>query len=121
MRWIRALILGCAAAGIVAAQTVSQYSGTQTLQLNTPIERTIGPGQTHTYQITADENTYVQITVEQRGIDVLVRVNNPGGRKPVEYDSPNGADGPENVSFVTSSKSPYRIEVTPLNADAVAP
>ena len=119
MGWIRALILGCAATGVVAAQTVSQYPGTPTLQLNTPIERTIGTGQTHTYQIIADENTYVQLVVEQRGIDVVVRVYPPNGKKPAEYDSPNGTEGPENLSFVTSVKSSYRIEVTPLSRDIV--
>jgi hypothetical protein len=119
MGWIRALILGCAATGVVAAQTATQYPGAPTLQLNTPIERTISTGQTHVYQIVADENTYVQLVVEQRGIDVVVRIYNPNGKKPSEYDSPNGNDGPENVSFVTASKSPYRIEVTPLGRDIV--
>jgi hypothetical protein len=121
MSWIRALILGCAWTGILAAQTASRFAGSPTLQLNTPIERTIGAGQTHSYQITADENTYVQLTVEQRGIDVLVRVHDPRGNKPAEYDSPNGADGPENVSFVTSIKSSYRIDVTPLSGEPGPP
>ena len=119
MGWIRALILGCAATGVVAAQELRQNPGTPTLQLGTPIERTIATGQTHSYQITADENTYVQITVEQRGIDVVVRVYHPKGRKPSEYDSPNGSEGPENVSFVTAAKTPYNIEVTPLNREVV--
>src|SRR5689334_313762 len=120
MSWIRALILGCLATGVVAAQTASQYPGAPTLQLNTPIERTIGTGQTHVYQITADENTYVQLVVEQRGIDVVVRVYYPSGNKPTEYDSPNGTEGPENISFVTgAAKNSYRIEVTPLSRDVV--
>jgi hypothetical protein len=120
MGWIRALILLCACTGIVAAQVVvrsrieaPQQSGT--LQLGTPIERTIGPGQTHSYQVTADENSLVQITVEQRGVDVVVRVHL--GKRIAEYDTPNGSEGPENVSFVTASKQPYRIDVTPLNYD----
>jgi hypothetical protein len=119
MGWIRALILGCAATGVVAAQTLSQFSGSPTLQLGTPIERTIAPGQTHSYQITTDENTYVQFTVEQRGIDVVVRLYDPSGKKsPIEYDSPNGSEGPENVSFVSSTKSSYRVEVLPLSREA---
>jgi hypothetical protein len=111
MGWVRALILLCASTGIVAAQ------GLPTLQLGTPIERTIAPGQSHSYQIIAEENTLVQITVEQRGVDVVVRIHNPVGKKVGEYDSPNGDDGPENVSFVTTAKAPYRIEVTPLSRE----
>jgi hypothetical protein len=122
MGWIRALILGCAWTGIVAAQTAPQFPGSPTLQLGTPIERTIGPGQSHSYQIPADANTYVALVVEQRGIDVLVRVYDPAGKKnPAEFDSPNGADGPENVSFVASFRTSYRIEVTPLSRDAGPP
>jgi len=120
MGWIRTLILVCACTGIVAAQERGrQNPDAATLQLGTPIERTINPGQIHTYQVIADENTLIQITVEQRGIDVLVRIRNPSGKKVAEYDSPNGADGPENVSFVTTAKVPYFIDITPLDRDGV--
>lgn len=115
MGWIRALILVCASIGVVAAQKPS----TTTLQLNTPIERTLAVGQSHIYQLVAPENSLVQITVEQRGIDVVLRVHNPVGKKPAEYDSPTGTDGTEDVSFVTASKTPYTIEVRPLSNEPV--
>lgn len=116
MGWIRALILLCACTGILAAQEMPPYqSSSPTLQLGTPIERTISPGQTHLYRVVAEENMLVQITVEQRGVDVVVRVHYP--KRVVEYDSPNGNDGPENVSFVTTTKAPYSIEVTPLSRE----
>jgi hypothetical protein len=114
MGWIRALILLCALTGIVAAQK----PGVTTLPLGTPIERTIAPGQTHIFSVTAEENTLVQLTVEQRGIDVVVRIQRPHGNKSIDYDSPNGADGPENVSFIVTEKLPYFVEVTPLSRDA---
>ena len=101
MGWIRALILVCALIGVVAAQErFVQKPAVQSLQLGTPIERTIAPGQSHTYQVVAEENSLVQITVEQRGIDVVVRVKHPTGKKPAEYDSPNGDDGPNRKSVV---------------------
>lgn len=115
MGWIRALILVCASIGVVAAQK----SSAPTLQLGTPLERTLSAGQSHTFQVVAEENSLVQITIEQRGIDVVVRVHHPLGKKPAEYDSPTGTDGTEDVSFVTASKSPYLIEVTPLGREPV--
>ncbi len=115
MGWIRALILVCALIGVVEAQKPSA----PTLQLNTPLERTLSAGQSHTYQVVAEENSLVQITIEQRGIDVVVRVHHPLGKKPSEYDSPTGTDGAEDVSFVTASKTPYLIEVTPLGREPV--
>lgn len=115
MGWIKALILLCASMSIVAAQPTQRVRGSSaTLQLGTPIERTITTGQTDTYQVVAQENSLIQITVEQRGIDVVVRVYR--GKRVAEYDSPTGADGAENVSFV-AGKDPVRIEVTPLSRE----
>src|SRR5215510_4655466 len=124
MGWIRPLILVCVLTGIAAAQEISSAqspTGVPMLQLGTPIERSISPGQTHYYQVIGDENFLVQITVEQRGIDVVVRVRQPMGKRVLENDSPNGDDGPENVSFVTANKLPYQIEVTPLSRDPRPP
>jgi hypothetical protein len=52
--------------------------------------------------------------VDQRGIDVIVRVFSPGGKKLGEFDSPNGDEGPENVSVIALDAGAYRIEVAPL-------
>ena len=90
------------------------------LQVGTPVERTIAPGQTQDFQITLEENNFVQLVVEQRGIDVIVKVFSPAGKPLGEYDSPNGNDGPEHVSFVSSAAGPYNIIVTPLYAEVPA-
>lgn len=87
-----------------------------TLQLGTPIENTLGPGQTQAFNITLEENSFVQLVVEQRGIDVVVSVLSPSGKAIGEFDSPNGNDGPEHVSFVAAVAGAYSIIVSPLNA-----
>ena len=86
----------------------------QTLQLNSPIDRKLGPGETHNYTITLEENSFAQLVVEQRGIDAIVKVSSPNGKSLGDFDSPNGAEGPENVSFVAITAGIYRIVVTPL-------
>lgn len=115
MNWIRALILLGLFAGLATGQAqLPKFDGTP-LQPGTPIERSIAPGRTQHFSVTVDENSLVQITVEQKGIDVVVYVYSPTGKKLGEYDSPNGNDGPENVSFVTVDKGPYRVSVSPLS------
>ena len=89
--------------------------GQTTLQLGTPIERTLKPGQTQEFTLSLKENTFVQLVVEQRGIDVTVKVISPGGKVLGDFDSPNGSDGPEHVSFVGSVAGPYTIAVSPFN------
>ncbi len=96
----------CCALITVQAQTV--------LQLGTPLERSLGPGQTHEFTVTLEENSFAQLVVEQRGIDVFVKVTSPAGKDLGEYDTPNGADGPENVSFVAVAAGTYRITINPL-------
>src|ERR1041384_1201547 len=85
------------------------------LQLSTPLERTLAPNETHEFTVTLEENAWIQFVVEQQGIDVVVKTFAPDGRALGEFDSPNGADGPENVSFVASSAGNYRISVSPLD------
>lgn len=93
--------------------------GPTTLQIGTPIERTLKPGQTQEFTLNLKENTFVQLVVEQRGIDAIVKVLSPNGKSVGDFDSPNGNDGPEHVSFVASAAGPYLISVSPLNpADA---
>jgi hypothetical protein len=100
---------------VVFAPGETTVSQGQTLQLGTPIERELGPNQAHSYSITLEENTYLQVVVEQRGIDVVVQVTPPTGKSLSDFDSPNGTDGPENVSFVAITAGTYRIVVAPLN------
>lgn len=95
--------------------------GPTTLQLGTPIERTLKPGQTQEFTLTLEENTFVQLVVEQRGIDATVKVFAPNGKILGDFDSPNGNDGPEHVSFVAVAAGPYLISVSPLNSQDATP
>jgi hypothetical protein len=84
------------------------------LQVGTPMERPLAAGQSHSYSLRLEKDQLVQLVVDQRGIDVIVRVFSPAGKPVREFDTPNGAEGPENVEFITGSAGNYRIEVAPL-------
>jgi len=99
--------------------TANAQGPATTLQLGTPVERTLKAGQTQEFTLNLKENTFVQLVVEQRGIDATVKVLSPNGKILGDFDSPNGNDGPEHVSFVASAAGAYLISVSPLNpADA---
>jgi uncharacterized DUF497 family protein len=98
--------------------TASAIAQEQTLQLGTPVDRQLGASETHTFTVTLEENQLIQFVVEQRGIDVIVRVSSPAGKSLGEFDTPNGDNGPENVSFVAAAPGVYRITVAPLTPDA---
>lgn len=117
MRKLRALLLLPLATSVFLN---AKAQNPTTLQAGTPVERTLGPGQSQEFTIKLEENNFIQLVVEQRGIDVVVRVLSPDAKTLGEYDSPNGNDGPEHVSFVAAIAGAYRVNVSPLNAGDAA-
>ncbi|MEP6570409.1 MAG: hypothetical protein ABJC10_11610 [Acidobacteriota bacterium] len=93
---------------------------TSSLQTGVSLERTLAPGQSQSFTINLEKDQFVQLVVDQHGIDVVVRAFSPEGKSLGEFDSPNGTEGVENVSFVSDVAGSYRIEVAPLRADAAA-
>lgn len=101
----------------VQAQRPISRAGSNTLQVGVTLERTISPGAAHQFDLPVTEPSYVQLVVEQHNIDLVVRVIGPNSRTIGEFDSPNGDNGPEEVSFVAPVANTYYIFVTPLNSD----
>jgi tetratricopeptide (TPR) repeat protein/CHAT domain-containing protein len=86
--------------------------------LGKPIERELSGGQSHSYQITVAAGQYMHVVVDQRGIDVVVTLYAPDGKRLTEVDSPNGAHGPEPVSLIAETNGTYRLEVRSLEENA---
>jgi hypothetical protein len=77
-------------------------------------------GQMHRFTVSLEKEEFAQIIVDQRGVDVVVRVTAPDGRNLGEFDSPNGSNGPENVTVVALIAGSYSVAVSPLNPDLEA-
>ena len=100
---------------VVFARGDSVVTQGQTLQLGTPVQNDLGPNEAHAYDLKLEENTFVQLVVEQRGIDLIIHVSAPNGKNLGDFDSPNGTQGPENVSFVAVTAGNYHLTVGPLD------
>src|SRR5215213_2721300 len=87
---------------------------TAALRVGETVERTIKRGESHAFSVNLKEDNFLQIVVDQRGIDVVVRVFSPEGKSLGEFDSPTGASGQEGVSLVAHLPGAYRIDVSPL-------
>ena len=122
MRRSRAVLLFFVLTGLLPIEPARAQGGVPfqsapaSLQLGTPIERTIASGQIHTFSVRLEEDQYLQLVVDQRGIDVVVRLFSPDGKSLGEFDTPNGNQGPENVSLVADTTGVYRIDVTPARS-----
>src|ERR1700674_5091621 len=94
--------------GLSPYQWATAQSQTASLQPGVPIERTLARGQSQSFSINLQEDQFLQLVVDQRGIDVVVRIFSPAGMMMGEFDSPNGTEGPENVSLISSTAGVYR-------------
>ncbi len=82
-----------------------------TLEKDRPVAKELKGGESHSYEIKLSSDRYLQLVVEQRGIDVVVTVFAPDGKAVLEIDSPNGTQGTEPVELISESSGKYRIEV----------
>ncbi len=98
-----------------------QSRGTHSsLQINKPLERKLVGGQKHEYQLTLLIGQYLKLSVDQRGIDVALRLIDPNGKKLLEVDTVNGLQGTELIHIIAEISGIYRLEVYPSNEKAAA-
>ena len=65
-----------------------------------------------------EEGAWALLRVDQPDVDVAITTYDPRGNKLNEFDSPNGAFGPEWVRLEASVKGQYRIEVQAIDETA---
>jgi CHAT domain-containing protein/tetratricopeptide (TPR) repeat protein len=105
---------------LASTLTAQNEKAAPALELGKPIERELAGDQSHSYSIAVTAGQYLHVVVDQRGIDVVVTLFGPDGKKLAEVDSPNGTQGPEPVSMVAETAGSYRLEVRSLEAKAKA-
>ncbi|HEX3555410.1 MAG TPA: tetratricopeptide repeat protein, partial [Thermoanaerobaculia bacterium] len=75
------------------------------------LESGMAGGETHAYTFSLQKGRFADLVVDQRGIDVVVKLCGPGDRLLTTVDSPNGAQGPEPVPVVADAGGSYRLEI----------
>ena len=101
-----------ASAGRVGQEGIEVRS----LELGAPIEREIKGGESHSYKITVAADEYLQVIVEQRGINMVLTLFGPDGKNLSEVNSSKAAQ--ESLPFVAERAGDYRLEVRPVEKDA---
>jgi CHAT domain-containing protein/tetratricopeptide (TPR) repeat protein len=88
------------------------------LELGKPVAQELAGVATHVYGLNLTAGQFVHVIVEQRGIDVIVLLIGPDGKKIVEVDSPNGTQGTEPLFVIAEVTGRYRLEVRSLEKAA---
>jgi CHAT domain-containing protein/Tfp pilus assembly protein PilF len=81
------------------------------LEPGKPVERELSGGQSHFYKIAMTPGQYLQVTVRQQGIDTLVALFTPDGKKVGESDIEKATVRSETISAIAEVMGAYRIEV----------
>ena len=82
------------------------------------LERQITGAESHRYKIRLQPEEFFQVRVEQKGVDVALKLMDGGGKTLATMDSPNDKVGPETLSFVAATSDSYLLEVIGLDAKA---
>jgi len=107
-----------AQAGATSMPVAPQATAAAPLAPDKRIERELAGGQSHAYQLTLIAGQYLHLVVDQRGIDVVLVLYGPDGKKLGEVDSPNGANGPEPLYWIVETTGIYKIEVRSFDRTA---
>jgi hypothetical protein len=99
-------------------EPATQNKSASVLEQGRAIERPIAGGDAHDYKVSLKAGQFLHLVVDQRGIDVVVRVIGPDGKRIAEVDSPNGDSGPEPVQVVAAAAGDFLVEIRPLEKTA---
>src|ERR1700733_1960714 len=93
---------------ILALGAVSLWA--QLLAPGTSIEGEIRGGQTHSFPLRAGAGQFIHVALEQKGVDVRLRILGPDRSEVAQSDFPNADWGPEVVAVVAASPGDYTVE-----------
>lgn len=110
MRRILPLVVACTLA--IRADTP------RTLQLGVPIDSRFDASVSHVYLVPLTPNQHARVVVQEQGVDLVVTLFAPDGRKLGAAAGPSATNAVEAVSVVSDAAGDYRVEVRPFYKDA---
>lgn len=99
------------------SQTQINESLVKKLELNTKITRKISGGETHAYKLEVLANKFLQVAVDQKGVDIVLRLYSANHVLLKETDGNTGEWGVDKLSWITASEEIYIFEVISTNKD----
>lgn len=90
----------------------------RTVPANSATEFTIAYGERHLYSFTLSQGQFLQVSVEQLGIDLTLSVCTRDGHRVAEVDRQNGSWGPETISLIVPSDGQYLLQIRPVEKGA---
>ena len=100
LAWKSPLVICVLSSCLLRVTPAQQVKSETSLELNSPVERSIAAGETQSYTVHLTSGQYAHITADQRGVDVVISILAPNGSKLAEVDMPNGNRGVEPAAVI---------------------
>ena len=84
------------------------------------IERELAGGQPHEFLVSVPPGSYLNLTVNQLGVDVVLTIYRNDSEKVIEIDKANGTRGKERLSLIPDGASHYRLHIRTREEKPVA-
>ena len=81
------------------------------LEPGKPVSRQLSGGEVHSYQIVLTARQFLRVAVDQRGINLIVSLYDPNGKRIADLDGWEGLYGTENASLISETAGNYRLEI----------
>jgi len=104
--WGAALVLAVPAPAEAPSPPVTRLIEGQVL------DREIAANEAHHYEIELQQGQYLQVDIQQHGVDVGGVVTGPAGEPILTADGPGGESGSEPVAFVANTSGLHRLALT---------
>jgi CHAT domain-containing protein len=125
LRWSLAALAACGLASVFpTALAFSQSTSTTppsaapqkpeekvTLEVGKPVERKLSGAQIHSYRVSLAPGQYATVVVEQKGVDVVVRVPDAADKLVLSVDSETRPQGEERVPLLADAATTYQLDV----------
>lgn len=90
----------------------------QTLPSNRVLERELSGATAHRYKLALQKDEFFQVRVEQKGIDVVLKLLTASGEIIATMDSPNESEGAETLTYVADKAGAFVLEVVQSGENA---
>ena len=105
-----AVLLGCAFTAVSLSGCSSPYGDIERIDEGTVLERSVADP-SHRYRIHLAAGQFLELVVEQRGIDLAASLFAPTGELLIAMDSPNADLGPEPVLLLAQKTGDHILEI----------
>ena len=83
----------------------------ESLELGAPLERELSGGESRLYEIRMTSEQFLRLVVDQRGIDVVLTLFGPDGRKFSDINHVQTERGSESAFLIAKESGAYRLQV----------